>query len=273
MTEYIDKITWVIPFVIVLLIISYFSNKSNRKAQVNALDWKTQNLNRRLLTVQRLYLETLQRELANIILAENIETFEKAFFTLRDWESEILRSSEDRRTAEYRLLLEKFPNFEDFDLIGTKHFVRYDDRPMWSLDDVIDRYREISKFLVLDSLTDEEAGTHRKNFDEREFEIFQQRIRSYKDKRLRDEIKSAMVAFRKSDTEYGTDTFESDEYEVTALWRQPHREFTPDNQYGVYSKKLNEFGIYSFFAADNDRTYESYYRSDSAFSRTDVLMP
>jgi hypothetical protein len=92
------------------------------------------------------YLETLRRELANIILNEHIEAFEKAFYWMQDWKYEIDKSSNERRKAEYNLLLEKFPRLEEFDVVGTKHFILYNHRPWWSIDELVERYKEIPNF-------------------------------------------------------------------------------------------------------------------------------
>jgi hypothetical protein len=213
----------------------------------------------------------LQRELANIILNEDMETFEKAFYWMRNWENEVSRSDSERRLPEYELLLKTFPDLEDFDLVGTKHFVRYDDRPMWGIDEAVDRYKEVSKFLVLDRFQDQFASRDLQ-YGDQETEIFQKRIQQYKDNRLRDDLKIVMTFFHKRRDDQ-KDFFEDNEYQVTPLWRQPHREFSPENQYGIFCKKLNEYGVYSFFAADDDKTYHSYYRSDSSFSSQSVLMP
>ncbi len=136
--------------------------------------------------IRRSYLEVLQRELANIIMNEDLETFERAFYWIRDWESEVSRSDSKRWLAEHDLLLKIFPNLEDFDLVSTKHFVQYDDQPMWAIDDAIDRYKEISKFLVLDRFQDQVASRDLQ-YGEQETEIFRKRIQQYKDKRRRDD--------------------------------------------------------------------------------------
>ena len=100
----------------------------------------------------------------------------KAFYSMLEWESEIERADKSRREAEYNLLLEKFPNLEDFDVIGTKHFVRYDEA-VSSVDEAIERYKDISKFLIVDR---ERPAGHMHHSFGREEEIFRERIRRYK---------------------------------------------------------------------------------------------
>ena len=67
------------------------------------------------------------------------------------------------------------------------------------------------------------------------------------------------------------DEFKEKDYEVYSLAACPSRDFTPEIEYGVVCKKLNECGIYSFFAGD-DETYYSYHRSDPTFTKTDVMV-
>src|ERR1035438_5408112 len=129
MLEYAEKFSWLVPLVLIYLIFAYFTRRSDLKKRKEAADWQYERLRTQWLTAQRFYLETLQRELANLILREDIEALEKAFHSVRHWDREVSRSSQERWDAEQALLLEKFPNLQDFDLIATKHFIRYDYRP------------------------------------------------------------------------------------------------------------------------------------------------
>jgi hypothetical protein len=262
---------WSVLLVLGSIAIIQILNRLESRRRAEREKFENVRMESRVRTIRKFYLETLQRELANIILNEDLETFEKTFYWMRNWESEISRSDSEWRIAEYDLLLKTFPNLEDFDLVGTKHFVRYDDRPLGEIEESADRYKEISKFLVLDRSQDPFASRDLQ-YGDRETEIFRKRIQQYKDKRLRDDLNIAMTCFHKRRDDQA-DFYEDNEYRVTPLWRQPHRDFSPDNQYGIFCKKLNEYGVYTFFAADDDKTYHSYYRSDAAFSNQGALMP
>ena len=262
---------WSIPLVVGSLGIIHLLNRVGSQQRVEREKFDNEGVESRIRTVRKLYLETLQREIANIILNEDLETFEKAFYWMRNWESEITKSDSKRRMAEYDVLLETFPNLEDFDLVGTKHFILHDDGPMWGLDEAVDRYKVISKFLVIDRFQDQFAS-RALQYGDQETEIFRKAIQRYRDGRLRDDLKMAMTCFYKR-RDNQEDFYEDNEYQVTPLWRQPHRDFSPDNQYGMFCKKLNEHGVYSFFAADDHKIYHSYYRSDASFSNQSVLMP
>ncbi len=260
--------TWLAVFALTIIALNWWFNKSNNRSRAESEKFNTERLWNRVAVGRKFYLEVLQRELANILLNQDLEAFEKAFHAMREWEAAIERADKSRREAEYNLLLEKFPNLEDFDLIGTKHFVRYSDSSLWSLDDAVERYKDISKFLVLDP--ERPAGHQHHNFGS-EIERFRERLRSYKDKRLKAAMDDAMARYYAfAQDREGKDEFKDRDFEVYSLMGWPNRNFTPQVEYGIVCKKLNECGIYSFFAGD-DKTYYSYRRSDPAFAKTDVM--
>jgi hypothetical protein len=47
---------------------------------------------------------------------------------------------------------------------------------------------------------------------------------------------------------------------------------SPENETGIVFKKTDEYGVYSFFIADGNKTYHSYYRTDSAFKKREPLL-
>ena len=259
---------WLAVIALAFTALNWWFNRSNRKAQTESVKFNTERLWERIAVARKFYLEALQRELSNIILNHDLEAFEKAFYSMLEWESEIERADKSRREAAYKLLLEKYQNLEDFDLIGTKHFIRYDDSTMWSPDDAVERYKDISKFLILDP---ERPAGHKHHSFSREEKIFHKHIRAYKDRRLKAAIDEAMARYYSWQQDRDTkNEFKDKDYEVHSLSSWPSRSFTPEVEYGVVCKRLNEYGIYSFFAGD-DKTYYSYRRSDSTFAKTDVL--
>jgi hypothetical protein len=44
-----------------------------------------------------------------------------------------------------------------------------------------------------------------------------------------------------------------------------------ENKIGIHVKATNEFGLYSTYVSDDDKFYESYYRSDSTFENEQYL--
>lgn len=260
---------WLTAIVLAVIALNWWFNRSNRKTKMELVNFNTERLYERIAVGRKFYLEALRRELANVILTQDLEAFEKAFYSMLEWEAEIERADKPRREAEYNLLLETFPSLEDFDLIGTKHFIRHDESAMWSLDDAVERYKNISKFLVLDP---ERPAGHQHHSFNREVELFRERIRKYKDTRLKAAMDEGMARYYawRQDRE-AKDEFKDNDYEVYSLAGRSRRDFTPEIEYGVVCKKLKEYGIYSFFAGD-DKTYYNYHRSDPTFTKTDVMV-
>jgi hypothetical protein len=260
---------WVLIFLACGLMLNLWQNRSNKKAHLDAVKRQIERLQERIDTARTFYLEALQRELANIIMSEDLEAFEKAFHWMVDWQYEIDKSRE-RRLAEYNLLLEKFPGLGDFDLVGTKHFIRYQDRPMWGMDELVERYKEVSQFLIVDP---SKTSLTRFTYNEHEVEIFRERIQTYKDLRLKQAIQEGMKRYRMWRNDHqpqDNESFQDSEYEVLSLLGLPNREFTPEVEWGVFCKALSEYGLYTYFGHD-DKNYYSYYRSDSTFSAKNVL--
>ena len=114
---------WIWVLVIAGAIAMFWINRSEKKGRLESTNWQLQRTQERVNVAQRFYLEILQREAANIIMAEDLEAFEKAYYWMRNWQYEIAKADKDRRIAERKLLFEKFPNLEDFDLVGIKHFL------------------------------------------------------------------------------------------------------------------------------------------------------
>jgi hypothetical protein len=111
-------------------------------------------------------------------------------------------------------------------------------------------------------------------YDDKEVEIFRERIQTYKDLRLKEALKDAMERHRvwrmARDQIMSNEPYKDNDYEVVPLSGIPNREFTPELEWGVYCKKLDEYGLYTFFGHD-DKSYHSYYRSNNLFSAKNVL--
>ena len=51
-----------------------------------------------------------------------------------------------------------------------------------------------------------------------------------------------------------------------------HVDHPVQNRVGFYFKDMNEYGLYGFVAGEGDDFQESYYRSDSAFIKEELLL-
>ena len=264
---------WLLPTFLGLVIFVLAIELARRKTPLE-LASQTKSQEERNLISQRFYLEILRRELANVIMNQGLEVFERAFNSMCDFEDEIGSCDEVRRIAEQTILLKKYPHLEDFDIIGTRHFVRYHDGKnlMNDTEDLVERYKDISKFMIVNRMFALQIKGQ-KLYDDREKEVFRKCMRDEKNHRLRLGIEEGMRRFRAHQYSIGelgipSEVFEDEKYEVTYLSAIPGRPFSPENEYGVYCKELNEFGIYSTFSSDGDKIYRSYHRTDSSFRET-----
>src|SRR3974377_981870 len=104
-----------------------------------------------------------------------------------------------------------------------------------------------------------------------EVSVFAREVTRWRDSRLRSEIEEAMKRFYIYIRDREATEYDDGEYTVSDLMGDPRREFTPEAEYGIHCKKLNEYGIYSFFIADDGKTFYSYKRTDEAFAKDHAL--
>jgi hypothetical protein len=231
-------------------------------------------LKKNVVEAEQRFLENHRRELAQIIIARSAEAFESAFFKCQKFEVEMRMSSPDRIEAELKALADRFPYYQDFELLGTRHFVSYEDAVSWnSLDDIIDRYIDITKWLSL-LLAKQKRVFH--VFPEDEIRVFRDSMRRRKDRLFKQRIKDAMALFykmrRAADAGNKSDIVgESYEDENVKVHYAP-MQYSPEVAYGIHFKDTNEYGVYSFFSDyKSDKTYYSFYRSDRTFKDHKLL--
>ncbi|QDM17235.1 hypothetical protein FNL55_15480 [Tardiphaga sp. vice352] len=51
-----------------------------------------------------------------------------------------------------------------------------------------------------------------------------------------------------------------------------HVDHFAETRIGFYFKDLNEYGLYGFFAGNDDDVYHSYYRTDRTFQKEEMLL-
>jgi hypothetical protein len=265
-----DLVPWLVTFLFGTLLI-YGKIKAKRAANVEGHSkYQDDREIDRILNLQRCYIDVLRREIANIIMNDDINRFQKAFNYMIDWQSEIIESDAKRVSAEMNLLLVTFANYEDFDIISTRHCVPYS-RSWLGIDDYIERYILLSKFLIVESI-ENKSEKDTLIYSEMEIEVFNKQYVIYKDKSLENHIKEGMKRFDiwnyAKDSLY--ENYNDEEYSVSIIGEKNGRPFSPTTDYGVTCKLINEFGVMSIFHGD-DKTFTSYYRSDKAF-RSDIVL-
>ena len=252
---------------IVALIVGYiFGRKSGARALVPALSQasNTQAIDRAN------FLQTLRRELANILIWRNPQRFLELYrhihaevSSLKSWRPEAIR----KRHAE---LCSKYPNYSDFDAIGTREYVLYADGASLMDDaDLEGRYKDLVVFAALSIVVDESwrdaSGKHFVHtMDDKELAHLTNYAKRIEDTKFRLRLDRAIEdnAMFRSQNERNLN---NDFYTIIDL---PH---FAENRYGVHLKRTNQFGIYSFFVFDDGRISYNYYLSDPNFQQEQRL--
>jgi len=226
------------------------------------------------------YLEILRRESANYLLDKNVDLFENLFFELYHYESEMEKSEIDRARVEHLLLMKKYQSFEDFDLIGVRHFVRYDE--IDDIEVVVKQYTDTSKFLITNRIVQNAGSKYTDQlrvYGENEVKIFREKIAQYRDNLLTIEIKRVVEIF--DDIRSRLDEIEDDhpdlsdlmidykqsyencEFRISSIPCEPWETFA----YGIHLKKQELYCIKVVTVRDGGMTQlaENFYRSDFNF--------
>lgn len=222
------------------------------------------------------YLQTLRRELANLLIWRDPQRYLKLFQELsaelapiKLWRPEEVQ----KRLSE---LCEKYPNYIDFDAIQSREYVLYPDSiDALSYDELEAHYRDIVTFVELSLVADPVwkqaywagsvfsfTGEH----PQKAIEHLSEYVERIADTKLIFKIDQAMEAYY-SRTDSQTGRLDN------ALYTVAHTDgLTPDYRYGIHLKNSNEFAIYSTFVYDDGRTTCNHYRSDSKFEKQKVLL-
>ncbi|WP_334543834.1 hypothetical protein [Rhizobium leguminosarum] len=247
--------------------------KADRGAPAHVLSMKAQNLDE----ADSRYLQTHQREVANLLLAIGPGLMEKAYRKARRRQDEAVAGGPARIEAELTALSHKYPFFQDFEVIGTRHFVPYSDAiDHWSEDDLVDRYLDISHWLAL-SFRKKHGDKVPPLFDDADQKVMERVVWAERDRKLRKRIEAAMELHRMFSTtmdRYGQEQYRHGAVAFeTADTSIQHgcMEYSPEIEYWLTFRDPEEYGVYSFFVHDDGRISRSYYQANADFSRKVVL--
>jgi hypothetical protein len=212
------------------------------------------------------YLMVLRREIGNYLVRRDPMKFLMAY---RKNHHELKRYEGFSKAAlqgEFVALCERFRYLRDFDTVGVRPHVLYEDALDWiSDDDVLERYWTICRFQRLKTLLDE----HWEYFDvtsDEDLKHCEEYTRKILDAKFAVRVKNAIDTYYLARSETGLF------YENSEFFIRPLNHFA-EVRYGVGFKDTDEFGIYSVFHFD-DRDRKPlihYYRSDSSFTREDSV--
>ena len=90
-----------------------------------ASEYEKAQLASKLLEAEERYLDSLRREIANLIVAVDPDLMTRCYDNAWNFEREIA-DNVIRAEAEEAALVAKFPQFSDFDLRDTRHTITYD---------------------------------------------------------------------------------------------------------------------------------------------------
>ncbi|MCA2377582.1 hypothetical protein ATU3C_12560 [Agrobacterium genomosp. 3 str. RTP8] len=213
------------------------------------------------------YLETLLREVANLLIAESPSNMERLYMKAKRREREATESLE-RAEAERTALAHKYPYFEKFDIVGAKHFVPYSQATSWNtIDDLEEVYLDISQWIAIEFFR--QTSGKLKLFDDEDAKVLDRVLTREKDTKLYHRIENAMALYYRfsSNVEEGSsEGFEFPNFSVT----RGYRPNSPEVEYWITFKNPDEWAIYSVFS-DGAKTYKSYHRASHDFQRMTAL--
>jgi len=210
------------------------------------------------------YLFTLRRELANLLIWRDPQRYLKLFRELssefksfESWRQEAI----NKRLSE---LSEKYPLYDDFDIIESKEYVLYSDSWL-NYAELEDRYRDIATFVALSLIGNtswkDERWRIKLVFDDGH-EHLSEYVQSIEDTKLIARMDQVM-----EDPKIYEQPLKMDNNYYSVRYLYSHAE----ERYGIHFKLTNEFAIYTSFGLDDGHITHSYYRSDSTFEKEELL--
>jgi hypothetical protein len=211
------------------------------------------------------YLSTLSRELANYMIWHDPDRYHRLYVSLLKEATLLAELSKENMQKRYDEIAARYPQYRDFDVIGTRPYVLYPDGLSWkTIEDIEQAYRDIVHFQLI-LIASDENWKHFICISGEEEQHLAEYVQRVKDTKLRIDIEQAMTEFRAWNKSNSYTPYESQRYTVQKI------SHFAENRYGIFVKPSHEYAIYGFFVADDTlpdsspKTYYSHYRSDSSF--------
>lgn len=198
------------------------------------------------------YLRVLRRELANHLMQRDAVAYERLYERVSDEVAKYSTFSKEGLRAEARAIAERYPQYGDFDMVGTREHVLYPDAMDWNDDEsVSEHFRNIVRFQAANALLDENwKYFHAVSEDDRKH--LHEYVQRVLDSRLRRKLRRAIeIYYRYRGDELN---FENDEFSV--VWVS----HIAEARQGVHFKRTDEYGLHWVFD-----DHSGYYASDSTF--------
>ena len=213
------------------------------------------------------YLSTLRRELANYLIGRDPDRYVRLYTLIHAETAPIKDLAPAGLHERLAALCKKYPNYQDFDLIGTRDYVLYGDTLAGDLDEIEQRYRDIAMFQAV-MIASTKSWKWFRATDAKELEHLNGYVKRVHDTKFRLRLEQAVREHYiwEGGKEADPDApYQSQDFSVCRV------DHYAENRYGVEDKKTRQFGLYGFFIADDGRIFNSYYRSDAAFEREEHL--
>jgi hypothetical protein len=219
-----------------------------------------------LASDRELALTTLRRELANYMVRLDPDRFLSLYRDARAADIAIGQADKASREAQLVAITDKYPLYQDFDLVSTREHVLYADAlGCYPLEDIEAHYMNMVKFHALQRALNEDWRMRGEATSDKDLEHLEKYVRKIKDTKFRQRLSAAVDEFFSRRTSNRLDGKDAVAYEtdVLAVHYVPH---FAENRYGFHFKDTDEFGLYGTFYDDSrDKTYRSFSRTDRKF--------
>jgi hypothetical protein len=237
------------------------------KLQANNARQKIKELMRSQAHDRFHYLATLRREIANILIRQDPDRFLVMYENIIAELQNVSDANRDALKKRFDSLCEKYPQFIDFDAVGTKDYVLYPDALDWKTTEELEEYYKDNLRFTCYATELVKSWQIFRHYRNPHLDHARRYTRYVKDTQFKNRMVRAvkMVNLIREHNDLDFDfEIKTDEIYVKRVFSD-----TPDLQVGVHLKKENEFGIYSVFV--DDEIFRNYYRSDPHFEEQKPL--
>ncbi len=209
---------------------------------------------------QNLLMRTFRRELANWLFKTDPDRYRVLYERARATETEVLASDAATRHTLLKRIATDMPFIADFDFVGSREFVTYADAlSVYSYEEVEEKYLDIVRWQSLQIAGDPAWKWIDKPTSDGDLKFLPEYTKRLKDTRFKKRLEETMRLYRFARS--GTDSYDIED----DLFAVRHVYHIVENRHGIHLRDTGEFGLFSTFD-DDDRHFESYYRSSPDFS-------
>lgn len=218
-------------------------------------------------------LHAYSRELSNHLVQLNPDRYYTIYSRALDEQEKLFAVDKTTREAQLHILTERYPIYDNFDFVGTRPYVLYGETlGRYDSDDIEEHFLNLVKFHSLQRAVSEEWRLLMPMLSKKELDHLAGYIRQVKDTKFKERLKLAVGEFSAVRRSQAIDfkipdssmVYETAEMAVYKLYD------IAELMEGFWFKDTNDYGIHSVFYGD-DKSYESFYRSDRTFEKREVL--